>query len=75
MPTLTGLQNGSGFVFVFLADGHRIDGDSDTPVGRGWLQGSGTNDWLVMVPEPGTLFLLGSGLLGLTLYGRRYRKG
>lgn len=27
------------------------------------------------VPEPGTVLLLGSGLLGLALYGRRSRKG
>jgi hypothetical protein len=74
--TLTGLQNGSGFVFEFLADGDRIAGDTDTPVGRGWLQGSYTNDWLVIgIPEPGTLLILGSGLLGLTVYARRYRKG
>jgi hypothetical protein len=73
--TLTGALNASNVVFEFLADGHRIDGDSDTPVGRGWIVGSGTNDWLVLVPEPGMLLLLGSGLLGLTVYGRRHRKG
>ena len=74
--TLTGKQDGDGFAFLFLADGHRIDFDNDTPVGRGWLEGSGTNDWLVIgIPEPGTLLALGSGLLGLTLFGRRRQKG
>jgi hypothetical protein len=68
---LTGLQNGSGYAFEFLADGWRIDGDSDSEVGRGWLQGYGTNDWLVRaIPEPGTLWIFGAGLLALTLYRR-----
>ena len=66
---LTGETNGSGFAFEFLADGHRIGGDSDSPVGRGWLlPPSSTDDWLVratLVPEPGTGALLGLGLLAL----------
>ena len=66
---LTGEANGSGFVFQFLADGHRISGDSDTPVGRGWLlPPSSTDDWLVravLIPEPGTAILFGLGLMGL----------
>ena len=72
---LTGEQNGSGFAFLFLADGHRIDGDDSTPVGRGWLQPPGsTDDWLVqaaLIPEPGTGLLLG---LGLTALGARRRR-
>lgn len=67
---LSGKQDLSGSAFDFLADGHRLGGhpaygDSDTPVGRGWLQGANTNDWLVIgtpIPEPGTAFLLGAGL-------------
>lgn len=68
---LTGEQNGAGEVFAFLSDGFRLGGhptfgDSDTPVGRGWVQPAGsTDDWLVravVVPEPGTALLLGMGL-------------
>lgn len=67
---LTGETNPSGFAFEFLGDGHRISGDSDSPVGRGWLlPPSTTDDWLVRavpVPEPGTALLLGLGLAALS---------
>lgn len=69
VTNLNGEADGSGSVFTFLADGHRIGGDNDTPVGRGWLLPEGsTDDWLVraaLIPEPGTASLLGLGLLAL----------
>lgn len=77
---LNGNTDGSGYVFSFLADGHRLGahpgfGDADTAVGRGWLLPPGTtDDWLVRavpVPEPGTALLLCLGLA--TLAGRRPR--
>jgi hypothetical protein len=80
VTVLTGDTNGSGSVFDFLADGHRLGahpafGDADSPVGRGWLLPAGsTDDWLVRavpIPEPGTALLLG---LGLAVLSRRVRK-
>ncbi len=70
-----GKQDGSGFAFLFLGDGHRLDGDNDSTVGRGWLNLDGTNDWLVTaspVPSPSAFILFGTGLGGLVLL--RYRK-
>ena len=71
---LTGKQDVSGSAFDFLADGHRLAGhpaygDAHTPVGRNWLDGTGTNDWLVIatpVPQPGSALLLGAGFLLLS---------
>ena len=79
--TLTGKQDLSGSAFNFLADGHRLGGhpaygDADTPVGRGWVEGAGTNDWLVRatpIPEPGTALFLGAGLALLSGTSRRFR--
>jgi len=80
VTALTGEANGSGIVFSFLADGHRLGawpafGDADTPVGRGWLLPPGsTDDWLVravLVPEPSTALLLSLGLV--VLAARRAR--
>lgn len=34
---LDGETDGSGNVFEFLADGHRIPGDTNSAVGRGWV--------------------------------------
>ncbi len=71
---ITGEQNGSGIAFDFLADGHRIPGDSDTAVGRGWLlPPSSTDDWLVraeLIPEPGSALLIGLGLTSLSFCRR-----
>ena len=71
---LTGMQNATGSAFDFLADGYRLESDpgyggSQAAVGRGWLTGTGTNDWLVLatpVPEPGTALLFGLGLVFLS---------
>jgi len=50
---LDGIANGNGYVFLGLADGHRLGG-GDEEVGRGWLEpGSSTDDWLVsLTPVP-----------------------
>jgi len=75
VTVLSGKQNNAGVAFYFLADGHRISGDSDSPVGRGWLEpADSTNDWLVRatpVPEPGTGLLVGGGLAGVAWASRR----
>lgn len=71
---LTGEQDNSGSAFDFLADGHRIPGDSDTAVGRGWLlPPNSVDDWIVrgeLIPEPATLALVSMG--GLMIARRRH---
>lgn len=71
---IDGEKNVDGFVLLFLADGHRIDGDNDTPVVRGWLLPPGTTDDFiaraVLVPEPGSVLLLTTMLAGLALRRR-----
>ena len=68
-------QNGSNLAFLLLDDGHRLDGDNSSFVGRGWLSGPGSaNDWLVtatVVPVPAAVWLFGSGLAGLFALRRR----
>ncbi len=72
--------NGDDVAFIFEADGHRISGDSDSWVGRGWVQSDtnprsqSTQDWLFraeVVPAPGTIAL---GAMGGLLVTRRRRK-
>jgi hypothetical protein len=65
---LTGKQNEDGHAFLLLPDGHRLPGDDDSPVGRGWfLPDETVDDFLVRterVPEPTTFALLaGASLL------------
>ena len=75
VTNITGEADGAGNVFEFLADGHRIEADSDTPVGRGWLlPPDSVDDWIVravLVPEPGTASLVCVGLIGLSAYRSR----
>lgn len=81
LGTLTlelGAKKSGAFSFLWLPDGHRLDNDNSTLVGRGWVDpestSSGANDFLfqgVLVPEPGAFALLGVGLLGLGVLRRR----
>lgn len=80
---LTG-ESAGGIIFSALADGHRLAGDDETPVARGWLgvdtEGygyydySGSNDFLVQltpVPLPAALPLLLTGVIGFSVFSRR----
>ncbi|MFI4898732.1 MAG: PEP-CTERM sorting domain-containing protein [Phycisphaerales bacterium JB059] len=78
--SFTTKTNGSDVAFIFQADGHRISGDADAWVGRGWVmsqdnpRGQHTQDWLFsaeVVPAPGTVAL---GAMGGLLVTRRRRK-
>ncbi|MFK8031935.1 MAG: VPLPA-CTERM sorting domain-containing protein [Gammaproteobacteria bacterium] len=76
--TLVGMSDGTG-VFIFDDDGHRIVGSSSGWVGRGWFEGTGSNDFLVVgtpspqpVPLPAAFWLLGTGLV--SLFGLKRRK-
>ncbi|MCA9304754.1 MAG: PEP-CTERM sorting domain-containing protein [Phycisphaerales bacterium] len=78
--TLFGKANDQDRVFEFLADGFRLDNDTTSWVGRGWLtpnsDGSnhlgGSQDWLftaTAVPAPTSAALL--GLAGICATRRR----
>ncbi len=77
VTNLIGEQDHDGFAFLFLADGHRLAGDSNSPVARGWLLPPGsTDDFLtraVRLPEPGSALLTTVVLAGLALVRRRER--
>lgn len=77
---LTGMQNNAGQAFNLFPDGHRLDNDNMSTVGRGWLDDDGNNnDWLVIavqtqifkVPEPSTMVLCTVGIAGLFMIRRR----
>lgn len=77
--TLSGKLS-AGDTFRFLSDGHRIGGDSDTWVGRGWVIPDGvmgsTNDFLfqgALVPLPAAAWG-GLAMLGGLVVARRIRK-
>ncbi len=75
VTNLIGEQDHDDFAFLFLADGHRLAGDSNSPVARGWLLPPGsTDDFLtraVRLPEPGSALLMTVVLAGLALVRRR----
>ena len=78
---LFSMSDGSG-TFRFFDDGHRLDGDDSTWVGRGWVDpnssgSTGVNDFLFtgvyVVPLP-TAALAGFGMLGCIGAYRRIRR-
>lgn len=80
VTTLYGKANMADLVFSMLADGHRLDNDNSSWVGRGWLTDqadgsdpySGYRDWLFIateVPAPSGMAIL--GLAGLVSTRRR----
>ncbi len=75
-----GMTDGNGLVLAFLEDGYRLDNDTTTWVGRGWVtdQPDGTDphagfrDWLFtgeLIPAPSSFALFGLG--GLVASRRR----
>lgn len=73
-------KDSNGDTFRFLTDGHRISGDSDTWVGRGWVLPNNTmgatNDFLfqaAVVPLPAAAWG-GLAMLGGLCVARRIRK-
>ena len=79
--SLLAKQDGSGISHRFLGDGHRLTGDTESQVGRGWIDRPGTNDFLFTVtefahmPEPGSLVVWSlSGLLFVAGSRRRRRR-
>ncbi len=78
-----GLMSGpnAGLTFLFLNDGHRLPGNPGTGiVGRGWIEGEDTNDFLFTatlnpVPVPAAVWLFGTALVGLIGFSKRRRAG
>jgi len=69
VTVLTGEQDNGGEAFRIAADGHRLPGDSDSIVGRGWLlPPNSIDDWIIqaeLIPEPASLALLGCGAVAM----------
>jgi hypothetical protein len=65
------IQNSVMFTLSGLTPGYLTEG---TITNISFQYGTSLRDPNVPVPEPGTLVLLGSGLVGVTAFGRRLRK-